>query len=80
VYSFFPGLFGSAEWAAGVSDELDDTPLKEQNLFEDASASSEGWSVVQKGLLFFVVLAAIAFYVRWTTRRDDTAYEKTMMA
>ncbi|KAF2972654.1 hypothetical protein GQX73_g977 [Xylaria multiplex] len=51
----------------------------------DASdVSGEEWSVLQKGFLFFVVIAAIAFYVRWAQRRDqrderdEVGYEKTM--
>ncbi|TGJ86157.1 hypothetical protein E0Z10_g2575 [Xylaria hypoxylon] len=49
-----------------------------------SAASGEGWSVLQKGFLFFVVIAAIAFYVRWTQgrdqrgERDEVGYEKTM--
>ncbi|KAI0120057.1 cyclophilin-like domain-containing protein [Nemania sp. FL0031] len=78
------GLSGTAEWASGASDEIEETPLKEGGAKTDAEAmvpSSEGWSVVQKAFLFFVVIAAVAFYVRWTQRRDErdeVGYEKTM--
>ncbi|KAI1367411.1 cyclophilin-like domain-containing protein [Xylaria arbuscula] len=43
--------------------------------------TEEGWSVLQKGLLFVVVVAAIGFYARWAQRRDEReeiGYEKTM--
>ncbi|KAI0540981.1 cyclophilin-like domain-containing protein [Xylaria digitata] len=51
---------------------------------DTSDVSGEEWSVLQKGFLFFVVIAAIAFYVRWAQRRDqrderdDVGYEKTM--
>ncbi|KAJ2985685.1 hypothetical protein NUW58_g5405 [Xylaria curta] len=76
------GLLGSSEWAAGVLGEVE----SENNKVTEAGVetpSSEGWSVVQKGLLFIVIIAAIGFYVRWTQRRDaiardDVGFEKTM--
>ncbi|KAI8951400.1 cyclophilin-like domain-containing protein [Xylaria longipes] len=74
------GLSGTAEWAAGVIGE--ETPEIQKNPFEEAEVpSSEGWSIVQKAFLFFVVVAAIGAYVRWTQRRDDrdeVGFEKTM--
>ncbi|KAI1377379.1 peptidyl-prolyl cis-trans isomerase B [Hypoxylon crocopeplum] len=70
------GLNGNSEWAAGYSNE-------EVNPFaETAAAPSAGWSVFQKALLFGVILAAIAFYLRLSkrrTEREDAAYEKTMV-
>ncbi|KAI1429451.1 cyclophilin-like domain-containing protein [Xylaria sp. FL1777] len=77
------GLSGSAAWAAGVQEDPDvpDTPGTPGT--PDVGAG-EGWSVLQKGLLFFVVIGAIAFYVRWAQRRDErdeldeVGYEKTM--
>ncbi|KAI2623289.1 peptidyl-prolyl cis-trans isomerase B [Hypoxylon sp. NC1633] len=70
------GLYGQAEWAAGYSNE-------EENPFGETAAvpSSAGWSVFQKALLFGVILAAIAFYIRLSKRRteqEDAGYEKTM--
>ncbi|KAI0397264.1 cyclophilin-like domain-containing protein [Xylariaceae sp. FL0594] len=38
----------------------------------------EGWSALQKGLLFFIVLGAVAFYIRWAQRRDQPGYKATM--
>ncbi|KAI1355058.1 cyclophilin-like domain-containing protein [Xylaria sp. FL0043] len=78
------GLSGSAAWAPGAQ-EAEDIPgipgTPEASAGEDAS---EGWSVFQKGFLFFVVIGAIAFYVRWAQRRDERSeldevgYEKSM--
>lgn len=72
-----PGLTGTSEWAAGVSGEVDtDNPFQETEV-----PSSEGWSTIQKAFLFFVVIAAVGFYVRWTQQRDErdeVGYEKTM--
>ncbi|KAI1312850.1 cyclophilin-like domain-containing protein [Xylaria venustula] len=78
------GLSGSAAWAPGA-EEVEDIPsipgTPEASAGTDAS---EGWSVVQKGLLFFIVIGAIAFYVRWAQRRDErnerdeVGYEKSM--
>ncbi|KAI2643324.1 cyclophilin-like domain-containing protein [Xylaria nigripes] len=68
-------LAGSSEWAAGVSDE-------EQNPFNEMDGPwTEGWSALQKGLLFVVVVGGIAYYVHWTQRRnarDDIGPDKTM--
>ncbi|KAI0547320.1 cyclophilin-like domain-containing protein [Xylaria curta] len=80
------GLTGTASWAAGVVGEEETTETKESpskgNPFQEAGVpSSEGWSVIQKAFLFFVVIAAIGAYVRWTQRRDehdDVGFEKTM--
>jgi hypothetical protein len=41
-------------------------------------SEEEGWSALQKGLLFFIVLGAVAFYIRWAQRRDQPGYKKTM--
>ncbi|KAI0408172.1 cyclophilin-like domain-containing protein [Xylaria palmicola] len=78
------GLTGSSEWAAGVVEEAGSPFQEEGNPFQEAVApSSEGWSALQKGFLFVVVIAAIGFYVRWTQRREerserDVGYHKTM--
>ncbi|CAJ2507872.1 Uu.00g090580.m01.CDS01 [Anthostomella pinea] len=77
-----PAIYGIAGWAAGYSNE-------EENPFSETAAPSAGWSVVQKALLFAVILAAVAFYVRLSSRkhdredrlkndRDDLGYEKSM--
>ncbi|KAI1818045.1 cyclophilin-like domain-containing protein [Poronia punctata] len=71
------GLSGTAGWAPGaIPDDLDDvkgSPAVDEPV-------EEGWSTLQKGLLFFIVLGAVAFYVRWAQRRDQTAtrYGKVM--
>ncbi|KAI0379945.1 peptidyl-prolyl cis-trans isomerase B [Hypomontagnella monticulosa] len=68
------GIPGHSEWAAGYSTE-EKTPVAEPTV------PSEGWSVFQKALLFGVIMAAIAFYLRLSKQRgsrDDVAYEKTM--
>ncbi|KAI1824644.1 cyclophilin-like domain-containing protein [Xylaria intraflava] len=69
-------IAGSAEWAAGA-------PNGEENPFKPMEAPwTEGWSVLQRGLLFVTVIAGLAFYVRWTQRKNerhiDVGYEKTM--
>ncbi|KAI6090859.1 peptidyl-prolyl cis-trans isomerase-like protein B [Hypoxylon rubiginosum] len=68
------GLSGSSEWAAGYSNE-------EENPFTEVAAPSEGWSVFQKALMFGVIVAAIAFYLRLSNKRaleEDRAWEKSM--
>lgn len=81
------GLTGTAQWAAGASEpEEDAAPIKAGGEAVTPETvvdipMSEGWSAIQKGLLFFVVIGAVAFYVRWTQRRDErdeVGYEKTM--
>ncbi|KAI1180958.1 cyclophilin-like domain-containing protein [Nemania sp. FL0916] len=76
-------LTGTAQWAAGVAHEETETETKTNPFKEGESGvpSAEGWSVIQKGFLFFVIIAAVAFYVRWTQQRDqrdEVGYEKTM--
>lgn len=46
----------------------------------ETTVPSAGWSVFQKALLFGVILAAVAFYLRLSKRRGerDDMYEKTM--
>ncbi|KAI1410960.1 peptidyl-prolyl cis-trans isomerase B [Hypoxylon sp. FL1857] len=69
---------GDSEWAAGYSAE--ESPFAEEAAAA-AAVPSAGWSVFQKALLFGVVLAAVAFYLRLSkqrSERDDIAYEKTM--
>ncbi|KAL1897316.1 Peptidyl-prolyl cis-trans isomerase B [Sporothrix stenoceras] len=79
--------YGSAGWAAGVEHEKEDpvapgTPAKtEGNPFSVASSSAE-WSVVQKGLLFGVIITAVAVWVKVTRRKnskkEDVGYEKVL--
>lgn len=45
---------------------------------EEMAAPAEGWSVIQKGLLFFIVIGAVGFYVRWAKRRDNGGYRKPL--
>ncbi|KAF3064292.1 Peptidyl-prolyl cis-trans isomerase B [Daldinia childiae] len=66
---------GESEWASGHSTE------QEKPVVDETAALSAEWSVFQKALLFGVILAAIAFYIRLSKKRgdrDDIAYEKTM--
>ncbi|KAI1754405.1 cyclophilin-like domain-containing protein [Xylaria castorea] len=75
------GLSGTSQWAAGVVGDEETTETKENPFKEAEVSSSEGWSVIQKAFLFFVVIVAIGAYVRWTQRRDDrdeVGFEKTM--
>ncbi|XXH00281.1 hypothetical protein Hte_006623 [Hypoxylon texense] len=68
------GIYGQSEWAAGYSNE-------EENPFVETTAPSAGWSVFQKALMFGVIVAAVAFYLRLSKRRDeleDLAFEKSM--
>lgn len=75
-------LSGSADWAAGFSDE---EPVEEiQKEIQDELTSSgvyEGWSFVQKGLLFGVILGAVALYIRLSKKKnpENVGYEKTMV-
>ncbi|KAK1995391.1 hypothetical protein LX36DRAFT_582535, partial [Colletotrichum falcatum] len=65
------GEYGTSEWAAGYSNE--DTPLE--------VGSGEGWSLLQKGMLLGVVVAAITIYLKISksrASRDSVGYEKTM--
>jgi len=60
-----------------AQDDLDNVDdLKERPVSENLS-EEEGWSALQKGLLFFIVLGAVAFYIRWAQRRDQPGYKKT---
>ncbi|KAI1663007.1 peptidyl-prolyl cis-trans isomerase-like protein B [Daldinia decipiens] len=66
---------GESEWASGHSTE------QEKPVVDETAALSAEWSVFQKALLFGVILAAIAFYIRLSKKRgdrDNIAYEKTM--
>jgi hypothetical protein len=78
--------YGSAAWADGVEHEKEDppaagTPAKADGNLFSAAGSSEGWSVVQKGLLFGVILTAVAVWVKVTRRKnkkEDVGYEKVL--
>lgn len=75
------GEYGTAEFAAGYSNEEspEEMPIaiEETNL---AMASAE-YSVLQKALFFAVIIGAVAMYVRWSKRKNDRegqGYEKSM--
>ena len=63
---------------AGTSTSTETEPEKE-NPYAAATASAE-WSVMQKGLAFIVILAAIGLYVRVRSgmRTEDVGYEKVI--
>ncbi|KAI0012842.1 peptidyl-prolyl cis-trans isomerase-like protein B [Xylariaceae sp. FL0662B] len=53
----------------------------EKNPSAEVVGSSAGWSVIQKALLFSLILGAVAFYIRVSTRRSNRknpGYEKTL--
>jgi hypothetical protein len=66
-----PGLYGSADWASGYNSEDGSIPI---------ATDDEGWSLLQKGLFFSIILAGIAFYVRMRRQdeKDPIGYEKTL--
>ncbi|KAH6686674.1 hypothetical protein F5X68DRAFT_207665 [Plectosphaerella plurivora] len=53
---------GTVEWASGQNTE-------EQPLVVGAS-SSEGWSLIEKGLFFLVIIAAVAVVLRIKQKRE----------
>ncbi|KAL9943202.1 hypothetical protein ACHAQF_004262 [Verticillium nonalfalfae] len=61
-------LYGNAQFASGQSTE--DTPLH-------VGSQAEGWSFIQKGLLFGVVLAVVAIYFRMN-KKNDSFHEKSL--
>ncbi|RBQ93110.1 hypothetical protein VDGD_20374 [Verticillium dahliae] len=65
---FAADLYGNAQFASGQSTE--DTPLQ-------VGSQAEGWSFIQKGLLFGVVLAVVAIYFRMN-KKDDSFHEKSL--
>ncbi|CAK7234198.1 Peptidyl-prolyl cis-trans isomerase B [Sporothrix curviconia] len=83
--------YGSSEWAIGAEPEKED-PAAVPAAGDSGSAAagnpfaayggSEGWSVVQKGLLFGVIIAIVAVWVKVTRQRnakkEDVSYEKVM--
>ncbi|KAI1261255.1 cyclophilin-like domain-containing protein [Xylariaceae sp. FL1019] len=80
-------LYGHAEWASGHSDEIEEPGSETELPYKSATpnlsemASTPEGSAVQKGLLFLVVIGAIAGYIHWTRKREDTntqGWEKTM--
>lgn len=78
---FAESLYGGAEWAAGFTDG---EPVEEiQQEIQDELASTgihDGWSSVQKGLMFGVILGCVALYLRISRKKDpaNLGYEKTM--
>ena len=70
----FPAQYGSAEWADGVSGELDDslpedpsTPTQEATPDKlDDLTYSESWKVFWQAFYFSVIIAAVAIYLRLT--------------
>ncbi|CAK7239708.1 MAG: Peptidyl-prolyl cis-trans isomerase B [Sporothrix thermara] len=77
-------MYGSSEWAQGAEPEKEDPPAVPAtggNPFT-ADGSSEGWSIMQKGLLFGVIIAIVAVWVTVTRRRnakkEDVGYEKVL--
>ena len=58
----FVDLMGTVEWASGQNTE-------EKPLVVGAS-SSEGWSLIEKGLFFLVIIAAVAVVLRMKQRRE----------
>ncbi|OAA58971.1 peptidyl-prolyl cis-trans isomerase b precursor [Niveomyces insectorum RCEF 264] len=87
--------YGHAEWAAGAEPEKEDvlpqdgsassppavpTPDKQSNPFSAIGGSAE-WSVLQKGLLFVVILTGIVAWIKLSKRKnkeEDVGYEKLM--
>ncbi|KAI0024374.1 peptidyl-prolyl cis-trans isomerase B [Xylariomycetidae sp. FL0641] len=67
------GLYGSADWAAGYSTE-------EGAAFEEELSASAGFTALQKGFMFAVIVGAVVFYLRLSKRKSekDLGYEKTM--
>ncbi|EPE05394.1 peptidyl-prolyl cis-trans isomerase b [Ophiostoma piceae UAMH 11346] len=64
----------------GTSTETEtETEAEKENPYAAATASAE-WSVLQKGLAFIVILAAIGLYVRVRSgmRKEDVGYEKVI--
>lgn len=69
-----PAQYGSAEWADGVSGEIDDslpedpsTPTQEATPDkEDDNMYSESWKVFWQAFYFSVIIAAVAIYLRVT--------------
>jgi len=72
-----PAKYGEADWAPGFFEE---NQFDEDNQFDDDGLSEE-WSVVQKAVLFGVVLTAVGIWVRVSKRREpthDIGHEKSM--
>ncbi|KAH9910026.1 cyclophilin-like domain-containing protein [Xylariomycetidae sp. FL2044] len=59
-------LHGNAAWAAGYSTEEDVASP------QTAPVPAAEWSVLQKGLLFAVIIAAVALYIRVTRKSNTT--------
>lgn len=75
-------IYGSADWAAGFADEEPAEEIQQEVQAELASSGVyEGWSFVQKGLLFGVIIGCVALYVRMSRKKDPSSvgYEKTMV-
>lgn len=58
------------------------TPAKTEGNPFSATSSSAEWSVLQKGLLFGVIITAVAVWVKVTRRKnskkEDVGYEKVL--
>ncbi|ROW08846.1 hypothetical protein VMCG_02690 [Cytospora schulzeri] len=78
-------IYGGAEWAAGFADEepVEEIQQEIQQEIQAEVASSgvyEGWSFIQKGLIFAVIVGCVALYLRISKKKDpsNVGYEKTM--
>ncbi|KAI1438250.1 cyclophilin-like domain-containing protein [Xylaria sp. CBS 124048] len=71
-------FYGSAEWAAGYSNE-DLPPPQAAEAEAEEVASVADWSMLQMGLVFVVVAGGLAFYIRSRKAgHDEVGYQKTM--
>ncbi|GJN74633.1 peptidyl-prolyl cis-trans isomerase b protein [Purpureocillium lilacinum] len=68
------GLQGQADWASGAA------PSDNSATVGAGGSAAAGWSYVEKLMLFGVLVAVIAVFVRLTKQRtkNDVGYEKTM--
>jgi hypothetical protein len=61
---FAAPLYGIAEFQSGMGE---------------AEGEAEGYSAMQKGLFFVVILACVALYLRVTAKKANRVPEKSMV-
>lgn len=65
---FAAPLYGIAEFQSGMGEAEG-----------EAAGEAEGYSVMQKGLFFVVILACVALYLRVTAKKANRVPEKSMV-
>lgn len=76
-------IYGFADWAAGYTEgePVEEVPAEAQETIPaEVASASEGWSYVQKGALFAVIIGGVAVYIKLSrrVRPEDLGYRKTM--